>query len=281
MARTKDQEQRANKDHCVNQPQTMKHTNNLPQADLFRNMEHHLGGPNYRWKHALQYAASPQLARPQHVDQIGRVAARYVRAYQHYGAERAKQKYPLIAAARALYENDQMLETFKLAVLGNLPQAEVAARLGVAVEIIEIAEVLFFQLGDLRESEAWLNCHVFLPAIKTGSTDSAAKMKLAYHGGPEMARELLDAQDGPPFGEAQRLVDQELLLHAKLQAALEFELDAASASEYIKYHLAYDLARRSIELEREKFQHECQLPREQRSGEGVQQPADIQPQETT
>jgi len=238
-------------------------------------MEHRLGGPAFRWKRAQECAALPQPKRLTHLDEPTRQAAAYLRMCDRHGPERANSKYPLVAAACAVCQNDKMFEAFRVSLLGGLPSAELALRLDLSLEIIEVAEALFFDLGDQPQA-AWISHHVVIPEVSTGSAEVAAKLKVAYHGGPLMARALLDAQDNLPLNDAQTLVDQELLLYAKLQAALEFELDAHSASEYIKHHLDYDLARRNIELEREKFQYECELARAQHAGNQDQQSADQQ-----
>ena len=74
-----------------------------------------------------------------------------------------------------------------------------------------------------------------------------------------MARAMLDARDHLPIDDAKRLVDQEVLLHGKLQAALEFRLSEATAPQFLKTFLNYDLARKKLEFAREKFQHKCEV----------------------
>ena len=65
---------------------------------------------------------------------------------------------------------------------------------------------------------------------------------------------------------ARQLVDQELLLYAKFQAALAFDLDRKSAERFLKIYLDYNLKRKKIELEREKFRYQCELAGQRRSG---------------
>ena len=99
--------------------------------------------------------------------------------------------------------------------------------------------------------------------------DLAARMKIAFHRGPVGARAVLDAHDDLPMKEAQRLVDQEILLHSKAQAALEFELTEENSLKYLKLFTSYDIARKKLEFEREKFRYECELAQVTREAEAA------------
>ena len=154
---------------------------------------------------------------------------------------------------------------FKLLILGTLPRAEAAARLGADQPSVEVAEALFFDINDLRHASGWMNCHVFIPEAKFGSKELAAKMKIAHYGGLVVARALLDGHEKLPLDAAQQIIDQDLQLHAKLQVALQFDLDARSAQEFLKVFLDYDLQRKKLEFEREKFHLDCALALEQRT----------------
>ena len=107
-----------------------------------------------------------------------------------------------------------------------------------------------------------------------GSKELAAKLKLAHYGGLVVTRALLDGQDKLPLEEAQQIIDQELQLHAKLQAALEFDLDANTAQQFLEVFLNYDLERKKLEFEREKFQLDCARAREQRINDRGDQDGD-------
>ena len=58
------------------------------------------------------------------------------------------------------------------------------------------------------------------PEIEVGSPDFAAKLKVAYFGGPNVARAVLEAGTQLPVTEAQRLLDRETLLHLKFQGCM-------------------------------------------------------------
>ncbi len=228
------------------------------------NMEHSVGGPAYRWKQAQRLAQSQGRGRTKQEDEQVQQATAYFRMFQEAGPEAADRKYPEVAAACRLAENEDAFRALRLSILGSLPRAEIAARLGAEQRVIEVAEVLFFDITGQRQASGWMNCHVFIPEARFGSKEVAAKLKLAHYGGPVVARALLDGQDKLPLEQAQQIIDQELQLHAKLQAALEFDLDAKAAHQFLELFLEYDLERKKLEFEREKFQLESALAREQR-----------------
>ncbi|MDA1013722.1 MAG: hypothetical protein O3A00_04615 [Planctomycetota bacterium] len=232
--------------------------------DNLIDMDRSAAGPAYRWKRAQQLAQSQVLARIKHEDEQIQQATAYLRMFQEIGRESANQKYPTLAAACRIAENEQSFRVLKLSVLGSLPRAEVAVRLGAEQQVIDVAELLFFDIRGLSQASGWMNCHVFVPEAKFGSKELAAKLKLAHYGGPVVTRALLDGQDKLPLEQAQQIIDRELQLHAKLQAALEFDLDAKAAQQFLQVFLEYDLERKKLEFEREKFQFECALAREQR-----------------
>lgn len=233
-------------------------------SDNLLDMEHRVGGPAFRWKIAKRLANSQRLVRSQQTDEQTQHASNYLRMYREVGREPAGRKYPTLAAACGLAENEQSFQTLKLSILGGLPRAEVAARLVAEQQVIDVAEALFFDIRGLSQASGWMNCHIFVPEARFGSKELAAKMKLAHYGGLVVARALLDGKDKLPLEEAQQIIDQELQLHAKLQAALEFDMDAQSAGQFLKVFLEYDLQRKKLQFEREKFQVECALAREQR-----------------
>jgi hypothetical protein len=101
----------------------------------------------------------------------------------------------------------------------------------------------------------------------------AAKLKLAYFGGPIMARAILDARVRLPVEESDRLFDREILLHVKMQEALEAPLEEGERIEFLKLYLQYDINRRRLELDKKKFAHQCEQA-------GRQEESENQPQDT-
>lgn len=245
---------------------------------------HSLEGPDFRWKLADKHHTLPRNNELwTWVDEPTRQAMEYLRMMrrENHASLPAQGKFPLVAAATELLRNKKAAETFKLSILGNLPQAEISSRLNIDQTTIETAEMLFFDIRGKREATSWMTCRVFVPVAKGGDVDLAVNMRLAFFGGPVMARVVLDARHNLPAEDAQRLVDQQMLLHGKLQAALDFSLNEGTCSQFIKLFLDYDLAKRRLEFAREKFQHKCELSRRQHEAErhSNQLPDDCDPSE--
>ena len=233
-------------------------------------MNHSLKGPSFRWQLADRFRT---LSRSSELwtwlDKPTRDAIKCLREMRRdeRGSSRAIERFPVVTAAFELQRNEKALETFKLSILGDLPRDEISERMNTDQAVMETAELLFFDIRGKREATSWMTCHVFMPAVKGGDMDLAAKMKLAFFGGPVMANAVLDAQDNLPIDDAQRLVDQEVLLHGKLQAALEFRLNETTAPQFLKTYLNYDLARQKLEFAREKFRHKCELTQREHEAE--------------
>lgn len=244
-------------------------------------MHHSLKGPSFRWRLADKFRT---LSRSSELwtwlDKPTRQAIKCLREMRSHeqGSGRAIEQFPVVTAAFELQRSEKALETLKLSILGNLPKDEISERMNIDQEVMETAELLFFDIRGKREATSWMTCHVFMPAVKGGDMDLAAKMKLAFFGGPVMASAVLDAQDNLPIDDAQRLVDQEVLLHGKLQAALEFRLNETTAPQFLETYLNYDLARQKLEFAREKFRHKCELTQRENEAEqrSKQQPGSDQ-----
>lgn len=233
-------------------------------------MEHSFKGPDFRWQLADKHQT---LSRTDELwtwlDKPTQQAIRYLREMRRDsdGLDQAKGRFPIVTAAIELLQNEKAIESLKLAILGDLPKAEISGRTNIDLAVLETTELLFFDIRGKREATSWMTCHVFMPATKGGDMDLAAKMKIAFYGGPVMTRAMLDARDHLPIDDAKRLVDQEVLLHGKLQAALEFRLSEATAPQFLKTFLNYDLARQKLEFAREKFQHKCEVAQRQYGAE--------------
>ncbi len=244
-------------------------------------MNHSLKGPSFRWQLADKHCTMSRKSELwTWLDKPTQQAIKYLREMRrdNHGSGGARERFPIVAAALELRQDEKALETLKLSILGGLPSAEISSRMNIDQTVQETTELLFFDIRGKREATSWMTCRVFMPAAKDGDVDLAAKMKIAFFGGPVMARAVLDARDNLPFGDAQRLVDQEVLIHGKLQAAMEFRLSEATAPQFLKTYLNYDLARQKLDFAREKFQHKCELEQRKHEAElrSRQQPDDNQ-----
>jgi len=241
-----------------------------PDIDHLK-MEHCFRGPKWRYLLAERYTGQKAGSIPDEFDQLTQETVDYLRLCQLDGSgpDWAARKYPLIAAAFKFIQNEKVAERFKLSILGNLPLPEIAERLGVDEDVLATARELFFDLTGMRHAASWMACQVFIPETKAGNPDLAARMKIAFHRGPVGARAVLDAHDDLPMKEAQRLVNQEMLLHSKAQAALELELTEENSLKYLKLFTSYDIARKKLEFEREQFRYECELAQVTREAEAA------------
>ncbi len=214
-------------------------------------------GPEHRWQAARRYAADDGRPPAAVLDTPTRAAIDYLRLLRDRDSEAAGRRHPIVAAACQLRGHAADFDLLRIALLGQLPQNDIAARLDVAPSVVALAEALFFDVAPRRQATSWMDNYVFRPMIQHNDVDLYAKMQIAYHGGPAATCDLLDAEADVPLEEALRLADQQILLHAKFKAALAFKLDAASAGDFVKCYLEYDLRRRQLELEREAFQREA------------------------
>jgi len=221
-------------------------------------MGHVVGGPDYRWRLAEQTVAGMRRQGIGHLDELTRETASYLSLCHDGHVIQAREVHPNIDAACNLFANQEAFNILKFAVLGTIPRPEIASRLNVDLDVISVAEALFFDLTGKREASSWMHAFVFVPEIKAGNVDTAARMRMAFAGGYIVARCLLDAFDGMPLEEAQRMLDLEVLLQCKVKAALELDLDVSQSAEFLKMYFDYDLSRRELDLERDKFKVQCQ-----------------------
>ncbi|HEX4149414.1 MAG TPA: hypothetical protein VHY20_10515, partial [Pirellulales bacterium] len=113
----------------------------------------------------------------------------------------------------------------------------------------------------------WLTAHVIAPDHAAGNYERAARKKLAITGGATAVRAMLDgAADGNvswPLAEADRLIQQRLLLDLKFNAALEMPLsNQQQAGQYIKTYANLQIGLKRLELEEKKLGQKCVVARQ-------------------
>jgi hypothetical protein len=171
------------------------------------------------------------------------------------GSERAvaTKRFQKISQAVALLADDTRAGELKVLALGGCTRSEIAARLGVREDIIECFEELFFDVREMKSRTSWVYCFVISPESETGAYDLGAKLRLAFSGGPEFAKRVLDARIEVPIDEADRIIGQEILLHAKLCAALDMPLSNEEKIAFIAIAFNYRKHKEALSLEREKL----------------------------
>jgi hypothetical protein len=216
-------------------------------------------GPAWRSQRAEQLASSRESARATRYDALTQDAVAYLRRRRSGpdGQYRAVEQYPSLAAAYNVWGDEATAESLRLMVLARCSQQEIAERLQLDVETVSAVEGLFFDIRWALDAANWIICHVIIPEMKSEAWDVAAKMRLAYFGGPGMAKAILDARLRLPFEEAGRLFDREVLLHVKLQEALEAPLTNGERMEFLKFYMDFEIKRQRLELDKRKFAYEC------------------------
>jgi hypothetical protein len=165
----------------------------------------------------------------------------------------AAKRFPKISQATALLADDTRAGHAKILALGGCRQSEIAARLGVSEDTIEYFEELFFDVRQMKSHTGWVFCNVIRRESEAGTYDLGAKLRLAYSGGPEVAKRILDAQIHVPVNDADRILGMEMLLHAKLRAALDMPLSNEEKAVFIEMSLDYEKHKATLNLEKEKL----------------------------
>lgn len=232
-------------------------------------------GPACRFKEADRLAREGGPYAGRGVDGLTRQTAEYLDIHRNgdEGPSRSIRKYPEISAAFCAWNNGATADQLRILAIANCPQEEIAARLQINEQIVATIEKLFFDVRWALDGSDWVVCHVIIPEIRARAFDLAAKLKLAFFGGPIMARAILDARVRLPFEESKRLFDREILLHLKMQEALEAPLEEGERIEFLKLYLQYDINRRRLELDKKKFAHQCEQA-------GRREELENQPQDT-
>ena len=166
------------------------------------------------------------------------------------GAAVAQAAFPQIAAAVELNSNPALIEKLKCIVLAEIPPAEMAERLLLTIAVVETWELLFFDVRPSLKARDWVWMHVIEPPFQAGDVTAAARLHLAFSGGPVVGRCLWDADCRLPLDDAERFLGMKVRMDLKLREAYEVPvLDSKHALEIMS--LANDVRR--IELDEKKL----------------------------
>lgn len=172
--------------------------------------------------------------------------------------ERAREKFPLVAAAEALSADASTTSMLKLMVLADLPADEIQRRVAIEPAVLATWEGLFFDVRQMWESKGWLAAHVIDHERKYGNPALAARMRVALAGGPLVVAMLLDAEAGLPLDDAARLDDQRMRLHLMTDEALHMPLGSSQeAFAYVEMRAHLMVAEQRLELAERKFSQRC------------------------
>jgi hypothetical protein len=212
----------------------------------FSDMQRRQIGPDWRWQVAQRLVNEPENRKLHRLADLKvRETARKLR--------QATGKDPLLLQVLALATDLEATSVVKVLVLGLVERAEIAERLALSETIIESYEDLFFDVRPLHGASSWITAKVIRP-LEQDQQDLAIRFAAAYWGGPVVATALLDAEDRVPLDEAQRLLDQETLVHIKLRRALAAPLKTAKDNlRLVGLHLQHEQRKARLKAAQERF----------------------------
>lgn len=96
----------------------------------------------------------------------------------------------LVAQAVRLESAEVDRQSLSILVLAKFSRQEIAAILQLDERVIEAWELLFFDARPLLKHRGWINNRIILP-LEEYDPVQAEHLRLAYHGGPVVALEIL------------------------------------------------------------------------------------------
>jgi hypothetical protein len=251
-------------------------------ADLIEKYERGRRGPAWRWGLAQEDAAArSRRAVAKLRDPLVVEAAKFLR-WQGAGANprRASGACPTVAAAQEIWSNDDLRPQLQLFALMDYPREQIVDRLHVPLSAVIAAERLFFDVRPALGASDWIMIHVIMPEIEAGNPDFVVKLKVAYFGGPTVARAVLEAGAQLPVTEVQRLFDRESLLHLKFQSCMAAPVGTESERlAFLKLYFEFQEKKARLDLQKEKFREACGRRRRKAKadGAGEHEPAPTMP----
>ncbi|HEX3655952.1 MAG TPA: hypothetical protein VHV55_09105 [Pirellulales bacterium] len=223
-------------------------------------MQHTLRGPAWRYQLATEFANGQGRQACAVSDAAIREAVTFFELWRlgPQGQRRAERRYPHIGGAEELWANSTLRARVQLMLLADCEPSEIAGRLGIPPAVVQAVADLHFDVRGMLQATDWILTSVLLPEGDRGRDDLAAEMRLAYYGGRHAALALIDAKSQLPVDPAGQLYTASLLLHAKVQQALEVPLTAEQAPVFMKLYADVRSEDQRIQLEREKLSFRVQ-----------------------
>ena len=170
-------------------------------------------GPH--WRQAWAHSSRP----------LGRDADPLAGQLQLYFRQRerdpsaAAAQFPLIEAAEKLNLVSDVVETLQLLTLALATPQQIAARTGLAAEVISRWQQLYFDMDDFHQATAW-HFHI-VQRTRLVNPLLACRMRHALGGGLVAVDEMLAAESSMPGDEAGQLWQRKLRLLLKADLALD------------------------------------------------------------
>jgi hypothetical protein len=221
-----------------------------------------LHGPSWRSVLARRQTALP---RGKERDAWLARAAAYFALRDRGDEPAARRQFADISAAADLEAAPGQVRTAKLLVLADAPRKDIAERLALSMSVVEAWETLYFDVRDLRNATAWIAAQVIDPVCRLGDPELASLMKLAIEGGLPAICAWLDAVEGLPLDEADRLVHERLRLAIKADAALSIPLDSEDGRlKFLTLYVKLQTETKRLDLARERLAQRCSAKSDQR-----------------
>lgn len=221
-------------------------------------MQRSLEGPAWRWMWAQRLVS----ARPGHnteaADPLVREAAAYLRRFPGLFENRgpAAALFPLLFAAEKITHDPQSHNALKIMTLGNCCSLETASRLKLEEERVRTWEKLFFDVRENLSALDWIVAKVLNPE-KLQDPALAAKLRLAYIGGPVAARAILDC-DSLPYALGDRIMDRRVRLMLKADQALAMPMTTSAENfRFARFYSRWRMEEKRLELAVRKLEHRC------------------------
>ncbi len=147
--------------------------------------------PDWRWQRAQWLVEDGRYHSQRRDDEPTGEAVRYLRTLARRPGIREttlQRRFPAVHAARRLHEVGGRTRWFvEASLLARQTSAEVARRTGVAADVVDVFESLFFHVRQSLNARDWILIHAIGISACTGAVNPDPTIILkhfAYHGGP-------------------------------------------------------------------------------------------------
>lgn len=216
--------------------------------------------PDWRWRAAQQLLLARGVRPTASADPLLFEAFQFLglRARGPAAALVAAERHPRIACAESLWRDYAARSKIMILAVANTPAESIAELVERDAATVGLVEGLFFDVRAGLRATSWVHAAVIAPLERSGDVELAGKLKVALYAGPVMATALIRAACRVPREEAERLLAQELLLHVKFQAALDYPLTDQQQLEFVEMCLDHQRRRQALDLRKAEFAHRCE-----------------------
>jgi hypothetical protein len=149
------------------------------------------------WRHIMARNSAGSSRRLRVMDRLTVDVFRYLSLNSRGGdwVLIAARAFPRIAEVFQVHEDNRLVDSLRIMILGQLDIAEIIARTGLSTKILRLWRAIFFDLNVGKDPLGWQLNHVVWPELDAGNRQLAGNLHTARCGLPRVARRILD---GPP-----------------------------------------------------------------------------------